>query len=136
MLKKIFSTKPWLLIAGFIHLAMGVILQTVQPETVAEMGWGEALGPHDVMYEFVMGMFILPHIAAMAAIAFLLKGGLQAKFTAIFGATTMVSFIGIAAYTSGTGYMAEMGTVGAFAPPIILFLGLTISGLVHWSDED
>ena len=136
MFRKIFSTKAWLLIAGAIHLLMGVIMQSVQPETVAEMGWGDAIGPHDVMYEFVMGMFIFPHIAAMAAMAFLLKGGLQAKFTAIFGGATMLSFIGIAAYTADTGYMAEMGTVGAFAPPITLFLLLTVSGLVHWSDED
>ena len=136
MIRKIFSTKAWLLIAGAMHLVMGVIMQTVKPDKVAEMGWGDNVPEHAAMYEFVAGMWILPHIAAMAAMAFLLKGGLQAKFAAIFGAATTVSFIGVAAYTSGTGYMEEMGTVGAFAPPVILFLGLTISGLVHWNDDN
>ena len=133
---KVFSTKVWLIIAGLIHLVMGVILQTFQSAMVAEMGWGDAVGPHDAMYEYVIGMFIFPHVVVMAAMAFLLKGGMQAKFAAIFGGATAISFLGIAAYTSGKGYMAEMGTMGAFAPPIILFLLLTISGVVHWNDED
>jgi len=136
MLGKVFSTKAWLIIAGLMHLVMGVILQTFQSDMVAEMGWGDAVGPHDAMYEYVIGMCIFPQVAAMAAMAFLLKGGLQAKFTAIFGGAAVISFVGIAAYTSGKGYMAEMGAMGAFAPPVTLFVLLTISGVVHWNDED
>ena len=49
MLGKVFSTKAWLIIAGLIHLVMGVILQTFQSGMVAEMGWGDAVGSHDAI---------------------------------------------------------------------------------------
>jgi len=134
-MKKFFRPKAWLLIAGTIHAIMGVIVQTVMSNDIAKMGWGDAMAAHDAFYEFLVGLFILPHVAVMFAAAFILSGRAQAKIATILGAATFVNFVGAALHASGNGYMAEMGVIAAFAPPITLFLGLTVSGALHWSEE-
>ena len=134
-MKKLFKPKSWLLIAGVIHAVMGIVVQTVMSDDVAKAGWGEAVATHDAFYEFLVGLFIVPHVAVMFATAFLLSGPAQAKMTTVLGASILVNFVGGAVHASTVGYMAEMGSIAAFAPPILLFVGLTVSGLLHWNDE-
>ena len=135
MLQKIFKPKGWLLVAGVIHAAMGIGVQTLMPEDVAKMGWGDAVGAHDVFYETLMAFFIIPHVAVMFAAAFLLSGINQARMTAVLGASMLVNFVAAAIHAGGASYMAEMGSAEAFAPPIILFLGVTLSGALNWNND-
>ena len=135
MLKKIFSAKGWLIGAGVIHGIMGVIVQLVMSADVAEMAWGKGnVLAHDATYEAIMGFALLPHVAAIFGAAFLLSGVTQAKMAALLGGTTMVAFLAMVAVGSNSGYMADMGPMAAYAPPIILFGGLTLSGVLHMKE--
>lgn len=135
MLKRIFRPKAWLIGAGVIHAIMGVGVQFIMSNDVAVMGWGEDnVAAHDAFYEFLMGLFILPHVAVMLAAAFLFAGQVQSRLAAILGISILVNFVGAALHASGAGYMAEMGSVAAFAPPMILFGGLALSGVLNWNE--
>ncbi len=137
MLKKILKPKGWLIVTGLIHLVMGCVVQLTMSADVAEMGWGkEAVAAHDAFYEGLMATFIFPHVVIMFAAAFLFSGQVQARIAAIFGGALVVNFVGAAVHGSGVGYMAEMGTAQAFAPPIVMFSLLALSGVLYWNTED
>ena len=135
MVQKIFKPKGWLIGAGAIHAIMGIGVQTVMPEDVAKMGWGDAVAAHDVFYETLMAFFIIPHVAVMFAAAFMLSGIHQARITAVLGGSMLVNFVAAAIHAGSASYMAEMGSAEAFAPPIILFLGVTLSGVLNWNND-
>ncbi len=136
MLKKIFRPKGWLIGAGLIHFVMGVIVQLAMADMVAQMAWGEGnVGPRDLFYETYVGLMIFPHAVILLAAAFMFKGAAQARVAALMGGSTMLGFVGVGVIASNAGYMAEMGVVGALAPPIILFAGLTLAGALGWNDE-
>ena len=136
-MKKFMNPKWWLIVTGLIHAAMGVGLQTVMAADVAVMGWGaDNLLGREPFYEFLFGLFIIPHVAVMFASAFWLEGVAQAKMTAVLGVSITINFIAAAIHASGHGYMEEMGAAAAFAPPIIMFAGLALSGILHSSDAD
>ena len=48
--------------------------------------------------------------------------------TAVIGVSITINFIAAALHASGRGYMEEMGEAAAFAPPIIIFVGIALSG--------
>lgn len=133
-MKKFFSPKGWLIANGLIHGAMGCIVQLTMTDNAVEMSWGEAATAHDAMYEAIMGFMVLPPVVLMWVAAFALVGKAQAQVSAALGASLTLAFLGIAAVSSGTGYMADMGTFDAFAPPMILSLGMLVSGMLHMNE--
>ncbi len=137
-INKILNPKGWLIGLGVFVLlfsASGVM----DPESVAEMGWGEDAEITDEMlaYESMWALHMIPFGILAITTALVVKGEALAKL-AITASASVVLIIGggMMYFTNHYGYSNE-GTLAIVLPLVIMVatIAMGIGGYLHLKEE-
>lgn len=135
---KILNPKGWLIGLGVFVLLFSVG-GVVDPESVAEMSWGEDVEITDeiLAYESMWALHMIPFGILAITTAIVVKGEALAKL-AITASASMVLVVGggMMYFTNHYGYSNE-GTVAIVLPLVVMsaVVLLGVSGYLHLKNE-
>ena len=135
---KILNPKGWLIGLGVFVLLFSVG-GVVDPESVAEMSWGEDVEITDeiLAYESMWALHMIPFGILAITTAIVVKGEALAKL-AITASASMVLVVGggMMYFTNHYGYSNE-GTVAMVLPLVVMLavVLLGVSGYLHLKNE-
>tara|TARA_B100000212_G_scaffold206347_1_gene155692 strand:- start:98 stop:532 length:435 start_codon:yes stop_codon:yes gene_type:complete len=137
-INKILNPKGWLIGLGVFVLLFSVS-GVMDPESVAEMGWGEDAEITDEMlaYESMWALHMIPFGILAITTALVVKGEALAKL-AITASASVVLIIGggMMYFTNHYGYSNE-GTLAIVLPLVIVVatIAMGIGGYLHLKEE-
>tara|TARA_Y100001935_G_scaffold142787_1_gene118044 strand:+ start:2348 stop:2782 length:435 start_codon:yes stop_codon:yes gene_type:complete len=137
-INKILNPKGWLIGLGVFVLLFSVS-GVMDPESVAEMGWGEDAEITDEMlaYESMWALHMIPFGILAITTALVVKGEALAKL-AITASASVVLIIGggMMYFTNHYGYSNE-GTLAIVLPLVIMVatIAMGIGGYLHLKEE-
>ena len=137
-INKILNPKGWLIGLGVFILLFSVS-GVMDPESVAEMSWGEDVEITDeiLAYESMWALHMIPFGILAITTAIVVKGEALAKL-AITASASMVLVVGggMMYFTNHYGYSNE-GTVAMVLPLVVMsaVVLLGVSGYLHLKNE-
>ena len=137
-INKILNPKGWLIGLGVFVLLFSVS-GVMDPESVAEMSWGEDAEITDEMlaYESMWALHMIPFGVLAITTALVVKGEALAKL-AITASASVVLIIGggMMYFTNHYGYSNE-GTLAIVLPLVIMVatIAMGIGGYLHLKEE-
>ena len=137
-INKILNPKGWLIGLGVFVLLFSVS-GVMDPESVAEMGWGEDAEITDEMlaYESMWALHMIPFGILAITTALVVKGEALAKLaTTASASVVLIIGGGMMYFTNHYGYSNE-GTLAIVLPLVIMVatIAMGIGGYLHLKEE-
>ena len=132
-IKQYMQPKWWLIVVGTIF-AFFSLMTYIDGEGAAETAWGDDYTANDIFYEKAWGANVLM-IAIIALVSgFLIEGRALSIIAMTIGGVNILSFILVYLAGSDLGY-GFLDPSNA-APPMVIAVGLFLSGYLHLEDGE
>ena len=132
-IKQYMQPKWWLIVVGTIFTILG-LMTYIDGEGAAETGWGDDYTDNDVFYEKAWAAtYLIIAIICLVSGQFV-EGRSQAILAMTIGVGNILNFILVYLAAGDLSYGFTEDPTSA-APPMVMAVGLFLSGYLHLEDE-